>query len=421
MQQQKDSEGAFIPYPVWMPPHSPSAKKKEFQPIHFKVPSSRIPVTKQPANGEGNLSRILAAGTNQPQFTIERPETSTLAEEDPLEKKDKYLKLQSGGDAPFYGFRTTVPVVEGSAKKYHKSNINIHYETPVLLEEKEFIPENVLAHQQANHMIKVYEETRKSKALKEKAANESRRHTDNFTASQKAPSLMLHRYDDDNIMNTVNYKVAKAVHDFTGYNKNELSFKKGDILMLYKKVDHNWYEGQLCGKRGLVPFSYVEVLSKPAKKEYTNMSNAVAKFNFKAESKVELNLNKGDIVQIIRRIDQNWFEGQIDDRKGIFPCSYVYVFNEDELESNNVDVRSYKTVAEQPQPVMQCQTVVHHHDTSDDATYRVLYSYKPKNADELELREGDIVHVLETCDDGWFIGAVGNRFGTFPGNYVEKL
>lgn len=68
-------------------------------------------------------------------------------------------------------------------------------------------------------MVKLYEETRKNKILKEKAANESRRHTDNFTANQKAPSLMLHRYDDDNIMNTVNYKVAKAIHDFSGYNK----------------------------------------------------------------------------------------------------------------------------------------------------------------------------------------------------------
>lgn len=70
--------------------------------------------------------------------------------------------------------------------------------------------------------------------------------------------------------------------------------------MLYKKVDHNWYDGQICGKRGLIPFSYVEVLSKPAKKEFSNVTSAVAKFNFKAESKVELNLNKGDIVLILR-------------------------------------------------------------------------------------------------------------------------
>ncbi|VBB28975.1 unnamed protein product [Acanthocheilonema viteae] len=55
-------------------------------------------------------------------------------------------------------------------------------------------------------------------------------------------------------------------------------------------------------------------------------------------------------------------------------------------------------------------------------TYRVLYAYKPRNADELELEENDIVFVIEKCDDGWFIGTLPRtgQFGTFPGNYVER-
>lgn len=28
----------------------------------------------------------------------------------------------------------------------------------------------------------------------------------------------------------------------------------------------------------------------------------------------------------------------------------------------------------------------------------------PRNEDELELKEGDIVDVMEKCDDGWFVG-----------------
>lgn len=28
----------------------------------------------------------------------------------------------------------------------------------------------------------------------------------------------------------------------------------------------------------------------------------------------------------------------------------------------------------------------------------------PQNDDELELRDGDIVDVMEKCDDGWFVG-----------------
>ena len=54
--------------------------------------------------------------------------------------------------------------------------------------------------------------------------------------------------------------------------------------------------------------------------------------------------------------------------------------------------------------------------------YRALYNYKPQNDDEVELAEGDVVYVMEKCDDGWFVGTSQRTgiFGTFPGNYVAK-
>ncbi|KAM7394480.1 hypothetical protein PAMP_021283 [Pampus punctatissimus] len=55
--------------------------------------------------------------------------------------------------------------------------------------------------------------------------------------------------------------------------------------------------------------------------------------------------------------------------------------------------------------------------------YQALYNYQPRNEDELELKEGDIVDVMEKCDDGWFVGTSrrSKLFGTFPGNYVKQL
>ena len=32
--------------------------------------------------------------------------------------------------------------------------------------------------------------------------------------------------------------------------------------------------------------------------------------------------------------------------------------------------------------------------------FRALYNYKPQNDDEVELTEGDVVYVMEKCDDG---------------------
>ncbi|TSP25388.1 Sorbin and SH3 domain-containing protein 2 [Bagarius yarrelli] len=55
--------------------------------------------------------------------------------------------------------------------------------------------------------------------------------------------------------------------------------------------------------------------------------------------------------------------------------------------------------------------------------FQAIYNYMPRNEDELELKEGDIVDVMEKCDDGWFVGTSrkSKYFGTFPGNYVKRL
>ncbi|XP_041955812.1 vinexin isoform X2 [Alosa sapidissima] len=55
--------------------------------------------------------------------------------------------------------------------------------------------------------------------------------------------------------------------------------------------------------------------------------------------------------------------------------------------------------------------------------YKAVYNYRPQNKDELELKEGDILQVMERCDDGWYVGTSERTqaFGTFPGNYVTPV
>ncbi|XP_073934759.1 sorbin and SH3 domain-containing protein 1 isoform X17 [Castor canadensis] len=80
-------------------------------------------------------------------------------------------------------------------------------------------------------------------------------------------------------------------------------------------------------------------------------------------------------------------------------------------------------VSQQPQ-AQQRRVAPDRSQTSQDLfSYQALYSYIPQNDDELELRDGDIVDVMEKCDDGWFVGTSRRtrQFGTFPGNYVKPL
>lgn len=36
-----------------------------------------------------------------------------------------------------------------------------------------------------------------------------------------------------------------------------------------------------------------------------------------------LAFSKGDVITVIRRVDENWAEGKLDDRIGIFPLAFV--------------------------------------------------------------------------------------------------
>ncbi|XP_074397499.1 sorbin and SH3 domain-containing protein 2 isoform X2 [Zonotrichia albicollis] len=267
---------------------------------------------------------------------------------------------------------------------------------------------------------------------------------------------------------------ARAVYDFKAQTSKELSFKKGDTVYILRKIDQNWYEGEHHGRVGIFPISYVEKLSPPEKAQPARppppaqigeIGEAVAKYNFSADTNVELSLRKGDRVILLKRVDQNWYEGKIPgtNKQGIFPVSYVEVikknpskgvddypdppipqsYSSDRIHHLSSTKANLKRVMGKPprSPVMtkrSCSSPVRGHSYSHrpqrpvlshenihggGEPFQALYNYTPRNEDELELREGDVIDVMEKCDDGWFVGTSRRTkfFGTFPGNYVKRL
>uniref|UniRef100_A0A8C2T2Z7 Sorbin and SH3 domain containing 2 n=1 Tax=Coturnix japonica TaxID=93934 RepID=A0A8C2T2Z7_COTJA len=270
---------------------------------------------------------------------------------------------------------------------------------------------------------------------------------------------------------------ARAVYDFKAQTSKELSFKKGDTVYILRKIDQNWYEGEHHGRVGIFPISYVEKLSPPEKAQPARppppaqigeIGEAIAKYNFNADTNVELSLRKGDRVVLLKRVDQNWYEGKIPgtNRQGIFPVSYVEVVKKNasksaddypdppipqsyssdrihNLSSTKANLKREIFVMGKPprSPVMtkrscsssvrghsyshrpQRPVLAHENIHSGGEPFQALYNYTPRNEDELELREGDVIDVMEKCDDGWFVGTSRRTklFGTFPGNYVKRL
>ncbi|XP_065184374.1 nucleolar protein dao-5-like isoform X2 [Sycon ciliatum] len=139
---------------------------------------------------------------------------------------------------------------------------------------------------------------------------------------------------------------------------------------------------------------------------------AIARHEFVADHKWELSLRKGELVTLLTRVDENWYEGRLSGKKGIFPVSYVEVLCDVEPSTNGQSEASSTTTNKNTAPTSK--------DTKGEK-YVAMFTYVAQNSDELDLTDGDIVMVEDKCDDGWFVGRSvrSGEFGTFPGNYVK--
>ncbi|XP_052046982.1 vinexin isoform X3 [Apodemus sylvaticus] len=288
-------------------------------------------------------------------------------------------------------------------------------------------------------------------------------------------------------------KAARLKFDFQAQSPKELTLQKGDIVYIHKEVDKNWLEGEHHGRRGIFPANYVEVLPadeipkpiKPPTYQVLEYGDAVAQYTFKGDLEVELSFRKGEHICLIRKVNEQWYEGRITGtgRQGIFPASYVQINREPRLRlcddgpqlpasphlTTTAHLSSHSHPSSIPvdptdwggrtsprrsafpfpitlqEPRSQSQSLstpgptlshsrgasrpTHPGPSSPNTTeihwtpYRAMYQYRPQNEDELELREGDRVDVMQQCDDGWFVGVSRRtqKFGTFPGNYVAPV
>ncbi|XP_059516875.1 sorbin and SH3 domain-containing protein 1 isoform X32 [Myotis daubentonii] len=265
--------------------------------------------------------------------------------------------------------------------------------------------------------------------------SESPRHFIPADYLESTEEFIRRRHDDKEM------RPARAKFDFKAQTLKELPLQKGDIVYIYKQIDQNWYEGEHHGRVGIFPRTYIELLP-PAEKaqpkklppvQILEYGEAIAKFNFNGDTQVEMSFRKGERITLLRQVDENWYEGRIPGttRQGIFPITYVDVIKRP-LVKNRVDYidlpysspsRSATASPQQPQAQQRRVTPDRSQASQDLFSYQALYSYIPQNDDELELRDGDIVDVMEKCDDGWFVGTSRRtrQFGTFPGNYVKPL
>nr|XP_009669591.1 PREDICTED: sorbin and SH3 domain-containing protein 1 isoform X28 [Struthio camelus australis] len=557
-----------------------------------------------------------------------------------------YKSVLEGGDIPLQGLSGLKRPSSSASTKVDRKGGNAHMTAPSSVNSRTFnashtdsesprhfapvdymeTPEEIIRRRH-DDKEKLLEDQRRLKREQEEADIAARRHTGvipthhQFITNERFGDL-LNIDDTAKRKSGSEMRPARAKFDFKAQTLKELPLQKGDIVYIYKQIDQNWYEGEHHGRVGIFPRSYIELLppaekaqpKKSAPLQVLEYGDAVAKFNFNGDTQVEMSFRKGERITLIRRVDENWYEGKISgtNRQGIFPVTYVEVLKRPVVKNaidypdppmslspnrsmtaspqsassellhtptppplpftrralspevqaitsewialtvgvspsttpaitpplpplpeaslsrsdcltpsaaaspspSTADSKAFSsstplsssalsssTVTTQPPPrltrrvnkpqpshhslragpdlteseksyveavcneiiniaeksVHYCSTISQpldsrHKVTSNDnkpsliisqqpqaqqqgaspdrsqtprdiVSYQALYSYTPQNDDELELRDGDIVDVMEKCDDGWFVGTSRRtrQFGTFPGNYVKLL
>ncbi|RHY44021.1 hypothetical protein DYB38_006510 [Aphanomyces astaci] len=164
------------------------------------------------------------------------------------------------------------------------------------------------------------------------------------------------------------------------------------------------------------------------------LRKATALYNYTPDEEDELELHEGDVVCVTKEQDDGWCRGFVESdpikHMGLFPSNYV----------RNVTPPPPSTISALPpshlppyRPVVTVKApIARRAKASFDYLPRGEYScrfYYHDGArtfvepDELTLRMGDVVVVLETLDDGWCRGYIASdsshHEGLFPANYVD--
>lgn len=139
-------------------------------------------------------------------------------------------------------------------------------------------------------------------------------------------------------------EVAQVIAPYEATSSEQLSLTRGQLIMIRKKTDSGWWEGELQAKGrrrqiGWFPATYVKILQggrnsgrntpvSASKVELTEtvLDKVIALYPYKALNDDELSFEKDDIISVMGRDEPEWWRGELNGTTGLFPSNYVGPF-----------------------------------------------------------------------------------------------
>ncbi|XP_046668122.1 SH3 domain-containing kinase-binding protein 1-like isoform X2 [Homalodisca vitripennis] len=239
---------------------------------------------------------------------------------------------------------------------------------------------------------------------------------------------------------------AVVEFEYKAQESDELTIKKGDFINDIRKQPGGWWEGTHAktGKRGMFPENFVKMLDPANPKMDVTLRPVSGRrcrvlFSYQPANDDELELQVGDVIDILSEVEEGWWKGKLNAQVGVFPSNFVAEVFEDATETKEASHRKTSRSSLDSDSTKQSNATTHNmsHDETTPADSevpelppkpmkelcRVMYPYDAVNDDELTLREGDVITLLsrDGQDKGWWRGELHGKVGVFPDNFVQVI
>ncbi|CAK9815717.1 ITSN1 [Anthophora quadrimaculata] len=135
-------------------------------------------------------------------------------------------------------------------------------------------------------------------------------------------------------------EIVQVVAPYQATSSEQLDLQKGQFIMIRKKTDSGWWEGELQARGrkrqiGWFPASYVRPFtsssnrSTPVSHGYQdsptdpNVERVMALYPYQAQNEDELSFEKGDVITVLAKEESAWWKGELNGVSGVFPSNYV--------------------------------------------------------------------------------------------------
>ncbi|XP_030749114.1 intersectin-1 isoform X3 [Sitophilus oryzae] len=136
-------------------------------------------------------------------------------------------------------------------------------------------------------------------------------------------------------------EIASVIAPYQATSPEQLSLARGQLIMIRKKTDSGWWEGELQAKGrkrqvGWFPASYVKILNSSGKisgrttpvstsrmQQEVVIDKVIALYPYTAINPDELSFLKDDIINVTAREEEAWWRGELNGVSGLFPSNYV--------------------------------------------------------------------------------------------------